>query len=71
MELSSTSPHSPDLAPSDFTFFRTLKEASHKKGFGSDNKIVEKNEEMKKWYKKGIVALVSRWRKAVEVDGDM
>lgn len=26
---------------------------------------------MKKWYKKGIVALVSRWRNSVEVDGEM
>jgi len=24
-----------------------------------------------KWYKRGIEALVSRWCKAVEVDGDM
>jgi len=41
MELSSSPPHSPDLAPSDFNFFVTLKDASHKKEFGSNDKIVE------------------------------
>jgi hypothetical protein len=44
MDLSSLPPHSPDLAPSDFNFFGTLKDASHKKGFGSDDKIVEEVE---------------------------
>jgi len=41
MELSPSSPHSPDLAPSDFKFFGTLKDASRKNWFGNDDKIVE------------------------------
>jgi hypothetical protein len=42
MDLSSVPTHSPYLASSDFNFFGTLKDANHKKGFGSDDKIVEK-----------------------------
>jgi hypothetical protein len=30
----------------------------------------ETKEQDKEWYRQGIHALVSRWRKAVEVDGD-
>jgi len=41
MDLSSSPPHSQDLAPSDLNFFGNLKDASHKKGVGSDGKIVE------------------------------
>jgi hypothetical protein len=35
--------------------------------FGNDKKVFE---EVQKWYKKGTDTLVSRWDKAVEVDGD-
>jgi hypothetical protein len=68
-------PYSPDLAPSDFHIFGALKDAIHGKRFGGNDEVIE---EVKKWlrvqdsdwYKTGIHALVSRWRKAVEVDGD-
>ena len=55
-----------DFSPSEFHFFGTLKEARRKKGFESDDKVVE---EVKKCYKEGIFALVSRWRNVVEGDG--
>jgi hypothetical protein len=38
---SSSPPRSPDLPPSDFIFFGTLKDASRMKEFGSDDRIVE------------------------------
>jgi histone-lysine N-methyltransferase SETMAR len=68
-------PYSPDLAPSVFHLFGALKHAIHGKRFGSYDKVIE---EVKKWlcvqdsdwYKTGIHALVSCWRKDVEVDGD-
>jgi histone-lysine N-methyltransferase SETMAR len=68
-------PYSPDLVPSDFHLSGALKDAIRGKRFGSDD---EATEEVKKGlrvqdsdlYKTGIHALVSRWRKAVEVDGD-
>jgi histone-lysine N-methyltransferase SETMAR len=67
-------PYSPDLAPSDLHLFGALKDAIRGKKFGSDEVI----EEVKKWlrvqdsdwYNRGMHGLVSRWRKAVEVDGD-
>jgi hypothetical protein len=68
-------PYSPDHAPSDFRLFETIKDAIRGKMCGSDDKVIEK---VKKWlgvqdsdyYKTGIHALVSSWRKAIEVSGD-
>jgi hypothetical protein len=54
--------HSPDLALSDSHFFGTRKDASRKKEFESDEKVIA---ELQRWYKKGIVALVPHWSKAV------
>jgi hypothetical protein len=67
-------PNSPDHAPSDFHVFGAHKDAIRGKRFGSDDEVTE---EVKKWlrvqytdwYKTGIQAVVSRWRKTVEVDG--
>jgi histone-lysine N-methyltransferase SETMAR len=64
--------YSPDLAPSVFHLFGTLKDAIRGKRFGIDDEV---NEKVKKWlllqksnwYKN---ALVARWSIAVEMDGD-
>jgi histone-lysine N-methyltransferase SETMAR len=69
-------PHySPDLAASVFHPFGAFKDAIRGKRFGSDGEFIEG---VKKWlqvqnsdlYNTGIHALVSHWRKAVEVNGD-
>jgi hypothetical protein len=59
------------LLPQISTSLEPSKTPAIRKGLGVMTKLLKKSEEMKKWYKKGTVALVSRWRKAVEVDGDM
>jgi hypothetical protein len=67
--------YSPVLAPSDFHLFGAPKDAIRGKRFGSDDEVVEEvaaNAEFRlvRYKTVGIHALVSRWRKAVEVDGD-
>jgi histone-lysine N-methyltransferase SETMAR len=68
-------PYSPDLVPSDFHFFGALKDAIRGKRLGSDDEVVQLVKKWLQvqdtdWYETGIHALVSRWRKTVEVDGD-
>jgi hypothetical protein len=46
------------------------------KKFASDDEVTEKvnkwlRVQNSNWYTKGIDALVSRWRKAVQFDGDL
>ena len=65
-----------DLAASDFHLLGAPKDAIDGERFESDDEVIE---EVKKWlrvqhstwYKKGTEALGSRWRKAVEVYGDI
>jgi histone-lysine N-methyltransferase SETMAR len=68
-------PYRPDIAPSDFHLFGALKDAISGKRFGSDYEVTEKVKKWLRvqdsdWHKMGIHAVVSRWHKAVEVDGD-
>jgi len=68
-------PHSPDLAPSDFQLFGPLKGVLHETGFEDDESVIRAvriwlREQETSWYREGLYALVSRWRKAVDVDGD-
>lgn len=68
-------PYSPDLAPSDFHLFGPLKHALRGKKFEDDEAVIHAaktwlRDQDNIWYKQGIHALVSRWRKAVLVDGD-
>jgi histone-lysine N-methyltransferase SETMAR len=68
-------PHSPDVAPSDCHLFGKLKEPFHRTKFDDDDAIITAT---KQWlrrtgpeiYRAGIQALVPRWHKAVERDGD-
>jgi hypothetical protein len=69
------SPYSPDLAQSHFHLFGSLKDALRGTHFEDDNSINEAVRKWlcrqdKSWYWQGIHALVPRWRKAVQVDGD-
>jgi hypothetical protein len=68
-------PYSPDLAPSDFHLFGSLTDALRGTHFEDDNSVIEAVRKLlrrwdKSWYREGIHALVPRWRKAVQVDGD-
>jgi histone-lysine N-methyltransferase SETMAR len=68
-------PYSPDLAPSDFHLFGSLKDALRGTHFEDDNSVIEAvrkclRRQDKSWYRQGIHALVPRWRTAVQVDGD-
>jgi transposase len=63
-------PYSPD-----FHLFGALKVAIRGKRFGSDDEFIEGVKKWLQvqnsdWYNTGIHALVSHWRKAVEVNGD-
>ena len=67
--------YSPDLAPSDYHLFGKLKDGLRGTHFTNDESLVPAS---KKWlkaageefYRTGIQALVPRWRKAVELNGD-
>jgi histone-lysine N-methyltransferase SETMAR len=68
-------PYSPNLAPSDFHLFGSLKDALRGTHFEDDNSEIEAvrkwlRRQDKSWYRQGIFALFPRWRKAVQVDGD-
>jgi hypothetical protein len=62
-------PYSPNLAPSDFHLFRSLKDALSGTQFEVANSVIEA---VKKWLRRqdkkcnrqGVHALVPRWRKA-------
>jgi hypothetical protein len=53
----------------------SLKDVLRGTHFEDDNSVIEAVRKWlrrhdKSWYRQGIHALVSRWRKAVQVDGD-
>jgi len=68
-------PYSPDLAPSVFHLFGPLKDALRGTRFEDDESVIRAvrtwlHEQETSWYREGMHALVSRWRKAVDVHGD-
>jgi len=67
--------YSPDLAPSDFHLFGRLKDALRGTRFEDDESVIRAvrtwlHEQETSWYREGMHAQVSCWRKAVDVDGD-
>jgi hypothetical protein len=67
--------YSPDLAPSDFHLFGPLKNALRGARFEGDESVILAvrtwlREQQRIWYRVGIHALASRWRKAVDLDRD-
>jgi histone-lysine N-methyltransferase SETMAR len=68
-------PYSPDLAQSDFHLFGLLKGTLHGTRFEDDENVIRAvrtrlSEQEMSWYRESLHALVSRWRKAVDLDGD-
>ncbi|GBM18709.1 hypothetical protein AVEN_9003-1 [Araneus ventricosus] len=68
-------PYSPDLAPSDFHLFLKLKEFLVGKRFGSDEELENAvttwlNELAAEDYDMGILKLVNRYDKCLNVEGD-
>ena len=64
--------YSPDLAPSDFHLFGPLKDALRGSKFEDDKSVIPAvrtwlRELERSWYREGIHALASRWRKAVDL----
>jgi histone-lysine N-methyltransferase SETMAR len=67
--------YSPDLAPSDYHLFGKLKDGLRGTHFPDDESLVTAAKQWLKdaggeFYRAGIQALVPRWRKAVELNGD-
>lgn len=68
-------PYSPDLAPSDFHLFGPMKNFIRGRRFADDEEVIHEvttwlRRQSKDFYRQGIHALVSRWKKAVELEGD-
>jgi len=68
-------PYSPDLSPSDFHLFGSLKDALRGTRFEDDESVIRAvrtwlREQETSWYREGTHALVSRLRKAIDLDGD-
>ena len=68
-------PHTPDLAPSDFHLSGPLKDALRGTRFEDDESMIRAvrtwlREQETSWCREGMHAHVSRWRKAIDVDGD-
>jgi len=68
-------PYSPDLPPSDIHLFGPLKDALRGTRFEDDESVIRAVrtwlcEQETRWYRENMHTLVSRWYKAVDVDGD-
>ena len=68
-------PYSPDLAPSDFYLFLKMKEHCVGKRFTDDEDLQHAvvdwlNSQAAVWYEEGIIKLVSRYDKCLNVQGD-
>ena len=67
-------PYSPDLAPSDYYFFRSLQNSLNGKTSNDDEAVkshlvrffVDKEQ---KFYERGIMKLPERWQKVIEQNG--
>jgi histone-lysine N-methyltransferase SETMAR len=68
-------PYSPDLAPSDYHLFSPLKHAIRGKKFEDDEEVISEvkrwlRQIFAEWCREDLQALTSRWRKAVDSEGD-
>lgn len=74
-EVLSHPPYSPDIAPSDFHLFRSLKKWLKGRRFGSIDEVREGIQQYfdskdLDFYQRGINNLVDRWEQVVAFDGD-
>jgi hypothetical protein len=65
----------PNHWPKHFHLFGPLKDALRGTRFEDDDSVIHAVrtwlfEQQTSWYREGMYALVSRWRRAVDVDGD-
>ena len=68
-------PYSPDLAPTDFHFFRSLSNAMHGISFNNDAELRAWLDELfesksSDFYRRGIENLVKRWEEVVNSNGE-
>ena len=61
--------------PSDFHLFGSLKDELRGTNFEDDESVIRTErtwlrEQETSWFREGMHALVSRWRRAVDVEGD-
>lgn len=70
----SDSPHSPDLAPSDYRLFRSLQNHLSGKTFDSDRAAKNELHEFfasknKGFFERGIFQLTERWQEVIQQSG--
>ena len=68
-------PYSPDLAPSDYHMFRSLKDSLRGQTFDSDEEVIHAingwfEQQDKKFFMDGVKSLAHRWEKCVALEGD-
>ena len=68
-------PYSPDLAPSDYYFFRFLQNSLNRKTFNDDEAVKSClvqffSDKDQKFYAHGIVKLPERWQNVIEKNGE-
>lgn len=68
-------PYSPDLAPSDFHLFRALQNHLNEKQFDNRDNLKSNLQDFfdsksPSFYRSGMGALVTRWQKVVDLDGN-
>jgi hypothetical protein len=64
-------PYSPDLAPSDFHFFPTLKRTLEERRFTNEDVEAVVRTQDTDFYQQGFFKFAKRWNKCINVDGDM
>ena len=74
-EFLSQPPYSPDLAPSDYHMFRSLKDSLRGQSFGCGEEVIDTINDWfelqdKQFFVDGVNLLAHRWEKRVVLEGD-